>query len=80
MSDEVDARTNTEYSGRVGYEKKLRQTHWGIDEKVVLKDGNYDTGYEWVLVGQRYKLLPKKRATRDTEATDGKEKVQEERR
>ena len=57
--DELDDHTHTEFSGPVGYEKKIHKTHWTVGDPPVLSDTQFDTGYEWVLVGMRWKLKPK---------------------
>ena len=47
--DELDPITHTEYSGKVGFEKKIRQTHWGMPDVKIIS--NLDTGYVWVKDG-----------------------------
>jgi hypothetical protein len=52
-----------EFTGTVGKEKRVHRTHFNAPE-IDLVD-NLDTGFEWVKIGQKYHLLPKKRATRE---------------
>lgn len=54
--DELDPKTHTEYSGPVGFEKKIRQTHWGVIGASVRN--NLDTGYKWIKIAPgRYKRV-----------------------
>ena len=48
-----------EFTGTVGKEVRLHKTHFSAPELDVIN--NLDTGFEWVKIGQKYHLLPKKR-------------------
>ena len=64
-----DDHTHTEYSGKVGFEKKLHKTHFsGVDKRFRARS---DWPLEWVKVREgKWKLLPKRRVTRDSEVHD----------
>lgn len=56
---DLDPVTNTEYSGPPGFEKRIHQDRFTIAKDPFWKDGGYDTGFEWVKVGMRWKLVKK---------------------
>lgn len=55
-----------EFTGTVGKEKRVHKTHF-LKLPVNLKNTDFDTGFEWVKIGQKYHLIPKKPANRGLE-------------